>query len=147
MACSLKLMTLLSRGDFFHANGIHCPDYFHANGNHSLDFFDANGENSPLERGAEPSEAGCVSRRSSKQHLENLTALPSKGESKQCCPKTAILSDPPLHHNVKRKSACLGVYKGTLTFYALPYSHASLKPNRDLLIRLDLDAFDVFHRS
>ena len=74
---ALKLMTLLSRGDFF----------------------DANGNHSPLERGAEPSEAGCVSRRSSKQHLEHVTALPSKGESKRCRPKTAILSDRPLHHS------------------------------------------------
>ncbi len=41
-------MTLLSRGDFFGPNE----------------------ENSPLERGAERSEAGCVNRRSSRQIVE-----------------------------------------------------------------------------
>ncbi len=77
----LKLMTLLSRGDFFDANGNHSPDFFDASGNHSPDFFDASGENSPLERGAERSEAGCVSQPSSKQYLENVTALPFEGEA------------------------------------------------------------------
>ena len=43
------------------------------------EFFGLRRVNSPLERGAERSEAGCVDQPSSRQHGENLTALPANG--------------------------------------------------------------------
>ena len=65
------------------------------------DFLRSYRENSPLERGAERSEAGCVSQPSSKQKAEHLTALPIEGRSFFISNQETLALSLPSHIGIK----------------------------------------------